>query len=128
VKEILPRFAFDLHEYDPGLFNAVAAIKPEIILLKDNANRKPVRLDWLTQRGWSGKAVINGLDCFVYSRGHVEFKIDKLSEFPDAIGEIEVDVTLPGDTPVYPDATNYKFMRLMNKAKEENAFVEELPQ
>lgn len=119
AKEIVPKFLSDLMEVDPSLFARAAELKPEIVEIAEKFSRQPVSFGWLQSIKWSGNAEIDGKPCFVYSMGYVDFKLDGISEFPDAIGEVEVQVTLPKETMVYLDPGHYTYMRIMNRARKD---------
>lgn len=124
VDESVPKFLADLQKAAPELFEQAAELKPEIVTIARKATQRPVRLDFLQIIGWYGHAKIDGKVCFVYSTDTVEFKyIESLAEFPTA-SDIRVKASLPGDTPVFIDPEDYKYMLIMNKARELDGFAE----
>ncbi len=121
--EVVPRFLADLQEIDPELFENALSLKPEIEEIAAIARRYPVRLGWLNDIGWYGEAKIDDRKCFV-DTNNIRFTLANIKQFPDSIGVIKVTVKLPPETLVYPDPANSLYIRLMKRARKDNAIVE----
>ncbi len=128
ANESVPRLLADLQARFPSIYEEVLKLKPEIAVTVLAGKNAPMKLGWLINSGYGGDAIIDEKECYVYSSTKsVEFKLTGISEFPESIGEVKVNVKLPPETPVYISPDRYNYMKIMNQARKQEAIIEEVP-